>query len=115
MVRSFRWFVAALLLAVPLVAPSAQQVSTTVGAGASVGPRISSTRAGITVQGTVAARGEVTAPAPQNPALRRRGVPQMIVGGAAIIGGALVGDDAGAIISIAGLGVGLWGLWLYLN
>lgn len=39
----------------------------------------------------------------------------MIVGGAAIIGGLLVGGDVGYVVSVAGLGVGLYGLWEYLK
>ena len=51
------------------------------------------------------------------PAVRRtgNGVPQMVIGGAAILGGAIVGGDAGGIVSLAGLGVGLYGLYLYLQ
>jgi hypothetical protein len=57
----------------------------------------------------------VPAALPQNPNLRRRGVPQMIIGGVVILGGALVGGDAGTIVSLAGLGYGIYGLYLYLN
>jgi hypothetical protein len=39
----------------------------------------------------------------------------MIVGGAAIITGALIGDDAGTVIIIGGAGVGLYGLYLFLR
>ena len=54
-------------------------------------------------------------PAPQPPITRKRGVPQLIIGGAAILGGAIVGGDAGGIVSLAGLGYGLYGLYLYLQ
>jgi hypothetical protein len=61
--------------------------------------------------------GSATAPTlvPQPASLRRRGVPQMIIGGVAIIGGAIIGDDVGTIVSLGGLGYGLYGLYLYLN
>ena len=39
----------------------------------------------------------------------------MIVGGAALLAGAIIGDDAGTIIMIGGAGIGLWGLYLYLQ
>ena len=54
-------------------------------------------------------------PVPQPSISRKRGVPQMIIGGAAILGGAIVGGDAGGIVSLAGLGFGLYGLYLYLQ
>lgn len=76
------------------------------------GPRLDQGRSGIAAV-REAAR---TAPAPVPQEIsRRRGVPQMIIGGAAILGGALVGDDAGSIISVAGLVYGLYGLYLYLQ
>ena len=39
----------------------------------------------------------------------------MIVGGAAFLAGAIIGDDAGTLIMIGGAGIGLWGLYLYLQ
>ena len=39
----------------------------------------------------------------------------MIVGGAALLTGAIIGGDAGTLIMIGGAGVGLWGLYLYLQ
>ena len=98
-------------------------------ASPAVGPRMDLARAGVSaalpvpvaaqaVEGeALLATAHAIAPAesPQNPNLRRRGVPQMIIGGVAIVGGALVGGDAGAIVSLAGLGYGIYGLYLYLN
>lgn len=46
---------------------------------------------------------------------RRSGVPLMIVGGALFIGGLVIDDDAGTLIAVAGLGIGAWGLYLYLR
>jgi hypothetical protein len=43
------------------------------------------------------------------------GVPLMVVGGAAIIGGLLVGGNAGGAIAVGGLLVGLYGLYEYLQ
>ncbi|MDQ6829562.1 MAG: hypothetical protein M3081_11900 [Gemmatimonadota bacterium] len=39
----------------------------------------------------------------------------MIVGGAAFLAGAIIQNDPGTIIMVAGAGVGLYGLYLYLN
>jgi hypothetical protein len=39
----------------------------------------------------------------------------MIVGGAAFVAGAIIGDDAGTVLMVAGAGVGLYGLYLYLR
>jgi hypothetical protein len=39
----------------------------------------------------------------------------MIVGGAAFLAGAIIGGDAGTIIMVGGAGIGLYGLYLYLQ
>lgn len=39
----------------------------------------------------------------------------MIVGGAALLTGAIIGDDAGTIVMIGGAAIGLWGLYLFLQ
>src|SRR5687768_2028642 len=39
----------------------------------------------------------------------------MIVGGAMFLAGAVIGGDAGTIIMIGGAGIGLWGLYQYLQ
>jgi hypothetical protein len=39
----------------------------------------------------------------------------MIVGGAAIVAGAIIGDDAGTIFMVGGAIIGLWGLYNYLQ
>lgn len=80
---------------------------------ATAGPRLAWTRAGIAAVRDAA--GDALVPVPQPSITRKRGVPQMIIGGAAILGGAIVGGDAGGIVSLAGLGVGLYGLYLYLQ
>ena len=78
------------------------------------GPRLDNERAGVGTLG-VSATGARPMPSPQPALARRRGGPQMIIGGAALIGGAIVGGDAGTIVMLAGLGVGLYGLYLYLQ
>ena len=51
--------------------------------------------------------------------MRRRptsgGVPLMILGGAALITGVIIGDKAGTIIAVGGAIVGLYGLYVYLG
>jgi len=54
-------------------------------------------------------------PVPLSPAPHDRGAKFMIIGGAAILVGAVVGGDAGWIISVGGACIGLYGLWIYLN
>lgn len=39
----------------------------------------------------------------------------MIVGGAILLAGAIIGGDAGTIIMIGGAGIGIYGLYLYLQ
>ena len=60
----------------------------------------------------------VPAPA-RNPAPFRADTKQnramMIVGGAAMLTGAVVGHDAGVLISVGGAVVFLWGLYQYLQ
>ena len=94
-------------------ADATTDAATTLVAAPIAGPRIDQARAGFTVARDVASGG--LEPAPQPPITRKRGVPQMIIGGAAILGGAIVGGDAGGIVSLAGLGYGLYGLCLYLQ
>jgi len=39
----------------------------------------------------------------------------MIVGGAALVVGAVIGDDAGTLVMLGGAAVGLYGLYLFLT
>jgi hypothetical protein len=43
----------------------------------------------------------------------RRGMPLMIVGGAAFLAGLIIGDDAGTAIAVGGAAIGLYGLYLW--
>lgn len=62
---------------------------------------------------------QVTADAPRPVALaaagNRSGRKLAIVGGAAFLGGLMIGDDAGTAIAVGGLLVGVYGLWLWLK
>lgn len=93
--------------------PAAAQSAITSNATSVAGPRVDQTRVGIAV---VRGAWSGALPTVPQPAItRRKGVPQMIIGGAAILGGAVVGGDAGNIVGLAGLGYGLYGLYLYLH
>lgn len=115
-------FGAALLLGAPLRAQAAALSSTGVDSAASVAPitaEFAPVAAGPTRDAaTVAVRhtSAADAPAPQ-PAARGhdRGVALMIVGGAAILTGVVIGNGAGYAISVAGAVVGLYGLYQYLQ
>jgi hypothetical protein len=39
----------------------------------------------------------------------------MIVGGAALVAGLIIGDDAGALLAVSGAVVGLYGLYLFVR
>lgn len=76
------------------------------------GPRLDASVAGIVRAPSAPAEFDVLA---QNPR-RSRAKPTslMIIGGAALIGGLLIGDAAGTAIAVGGLAVGIYGLYLYL-
>jgi hypothetical protein len=72
--------------------------------------------AGLTRASNVAARSETPVPAPrQENGHTRTNTALMIVGAAAIVLGAAVGDEAGTVLIIGGAGVGLFGLYRLLN
>lgn len=56
---------------------------------------------------------ELPAPPKREDTSRNRAL--IIVGGAGLIVGALIGDEAGRIIMVGGAGVGLYGLYRYLE
>jgi hypothetical protein len=58
---------------------------------------------------------ELKAPAPAPGKYYDQGTKLMIVGGAAILTGIVVGGDAGHAISIVGAVIGLYGLYKYLE
>lgn len=110
----------AALVMLPLAA-GAQAITVADG---SAGPRVGALQVGVQagahldvrIADRAEAHGTVSAaPSLQPPVTRRRGVPQMIIGGAALVGGAIVGDDVGTLIMLGGLGYGLYGLYLYLQ
>lgn len=121
------WLVTAALAATFLVAPRARAQRADVPGpapraslfGATPTP-VSLAEAGPTMQ-TAAIAPKLDIPGDANatlvPPRRPFGTSQtlMIVGGAAFLAGAIVGDDAGTVMMVAGAGVGLYGLYLYLR
>lgn len=87
--------------------PSAPQVGPTVAAAA-VAVRATSPE--------VSARSGVAEALQQEERLGHgRNVALMIVGGAAVVAGLLIGDDAGALLAVGGAVVGLYGLFQYVR
>ena len=78
------------------------------------GPRLDARQVGVRSQAAMETSSLATA-LPQPAISRKRGVAQMVIGGVALVGGAIVGDDVGTIVMLAGLGYGLYGLYLYLQ
>lgn len=128
MSRLSRHLLPALLLAFPLAVLPAQQPApvgeptvapelsvpaeqATPDAAIQGGPRLADARVGVDIAPAPAADDALL----QDNPTTRRGVRHMIVGGAAIIVGGLIGDDAGTIVSIGGAALLLYGVYLYLQ
>lgn len=54
-------------------------------------------------------------PVIQNKKSNNRSVALMIVGGVALVVGAVIGDDAGTLVMLGGAGIGLYGLYMFLT
>lgn len=118
-----RWMLTlALFVAALMVAPAAraQALSGPMAAeqqsDAPLGPTIQSARAGVSAPVSVNATTTIDEHMMAQP---HRGmgksVALMIVGGAALVTGAIIGGGGGALVAVAGAGVGLYGLYLYLQ
>lgn len=92
-------------VAAPSVAPNVAPAATSTSSGPVAGAN------------TVALRA-VTAPAPA-PRVPRGNTADnralMIVGGVGLLVGAVIGGDAGTLVMLGSAGVGLWGLYRFLN
>ena len=77
----------------------------------SAGPTTEAARAGVTQQTSSELKTAAQA--------RRRGMGQpvalMVVGGAALLTGLIIGGDAGTVIAVGGALIGLYGLYEYLQ
>ena len=105
----------------PAVAQSSSTTASDVRSVTIGGPRASDVRAG-TTQARAPEFPEVTSrlnetvePVYQQRGRRHQGGTLMIVGFVALLLGAVIGDDAGKIVMLGGAGVGLYGLYLFLQ
>lgn len=100
------------IVALVVLAPtaSAQSSVTTV---TPAGPRVSEVRAGVAPRVT---RTEPATTAPSLVQSNRRQTGQLltIIGGAMFVAGVIMDDDAGTLLAVAGLAVGIYGMiqWL---
>lgn len=86
--------------------------SSAVASAATHGPTLASARV---ASHTVASTTPNLPPVIQNRTSNRNSVALMIVGGAALVVGAVIGGDAGTLVMLGGAGVGLYGLYLFLT
>jgi len=103
-----------LAVATPAIASQVHAQVASVASNPAPGPRYENLRAGFTAQEQSTAELKMNAAAKGPFGSKKNGRVAMIVGGAAIIGGLLVDDDAGNVIAVSGLVIGLLGLWTYL-
>ena len=107
--------VAALLLALVLSHPAGAQAPapnpavTPAAPAVSYAPTLAATRFGVSVDDQAPL--EVNASAARMG--RHEGRALALVGGAALIAGLLIGDDAGTVIAIGGAAIGLYGLYIW--
>jgi hypothetical protein len=77
------------------------------------GPSVAATAVSFRAPPSTSA-GDLSLAAPRRGGLSRP-AKLMIFGGAALLTGVLIGNDAGTVIAVGGAVVGLYGLYLYLN
>jgi hypothetical protein len=116
----FSTAIAAFLLASPLAAqqltdtPTPPRAGLTEASAPVSSPSFASAQAAAPVGARIITVASPLAPTPtprqvdRNPAL-------MIVGGAMLLAGAVIGGNSGTIIMIGGAGIGLLGLWNFLR
>src|SRR5689334_1112837 len=115
--RSVTTALAVLFLTAPLAAQGVTPAPTdsvvaAVAAPVSSAPTTANASVGIHRTSTAPALGTAT-PAPQGSVGRNPAM--MIVGGVALLVGAVVGGESGTIIMIGGGVLGIYGLWQYLK
>lgn len=111
----------ALIALVPATSASGQtaDVKSVVSNAASAVDGLSARQVGISRAALVEHTRQVeAAPAGATDALAqarrgRRGMPLMVVGGAAFLAGLIIGDAAGTAIAVGGAAIGLYGLYLW--
>lgn len=106
-------------VAVGLVAPSIDSVTAVTEASPSQSAAAVVTRGPSRASARVASHAVSTPrgapPVLQNKKSSKNALALMIVGGAALVIGAVIGDDAGTIVMLGGAGIGLYGLYLFLT
>lgn len=109
----------AAIVAFVVLAPvaGAQELARPDAPAATAAPAIPSLEAAsVAVRAPVAERGMAAdVGAPVAAAQFGRGETLMIVGGAALLAGLIIGDDAGTLIAVGGAIVGIYGLYIYLG
>lgn len=98
----------------PLGAPSALQAPAVTVQAPAVTPALASAQADVAVGVRSVAMTTPFAPAPV-PRAYGRSPALMIVGGAMLLVGAVIGGDSGTIVMLGGGALGLLGLWNYLR
>jgi len=99
----------------PLVVAEAPSVRT---AAPNVAPRslmLDARASALTLSARDSARSYMPAPLPRQDNTSRNNTALMLVGVAGVVLGAAVGGDAGTVLIIGGAGVGLFGLYRFLN
>jgi hypothetical protein len=113
MLRRWSCSVAILVLAMAVSRPAAAQSPApspaVAPAAASYAPTLAATRLGVSVED----QAPLTVNASASRMGRREGRAFALVGGAAVIAGILIGDDAGTVIAIGGAAIGLYGLYIW--
>jgi hypothetical protein len=108
----------AMLLAAPVLAAQSIQSSAVVAPGAATptiaepAPLVGPVATSVGISRSAVAEGATTA-IQDTP--NRRDIAWMVLGGATVIVGSIVGGDGGTIIMITGGVIGLVGLWRYLQ
>jgi hypothetical protein len=94
-----------------VAAPTAADTSAASSATVVRGPSVANAR----VASHAISTNRGAPPVIQNRTSNRNAVALMIVGGAALVVGAVIGNDAGTLVMLGGAGIGLYGLYLFLT
>jgi len=93
-------------------APASDTASASADTSVARGPSIASARV---ASHAVSTKSHAAPPVIQNRSSNRNAVALMIVGGAALVVGAVISGDAGTLVMLGGAGIGLYGLYLFLT
>lgn len=112
--RSLSLTLAVFLAGAAAPAAHAQQLSASDPAVALSGPTRDGAAAGVRSAPVVESRATLEQALQQDRGMGRN-VALMVVGGAALITGLIIGDDAGAVIAVSGAIIGLYGLYNWVK